>query len=120
MLMQISARSLLALAGLFSLAIAQPALARPFVYTSAFEYGTNVNECLDSAEQVLSEAGFTEYLERDVRTDKIASVSGEMPSDAVSADILCDQSLGITVLSVAGLDADLTYEKYDQLFDTEW
>ena len=107
-------------AGLFSVLSAQAGLARPYIYTSAFEYGASVDVCLEGAEQALIDAGFTEDIEIDDIDAKLALIQGEMPSDAVTADILCDQSLGVTVLSVSGLDRDLTYEKYDELYDTEW
>ena len=96
------------------------ALARPVVYTSAFEYGAAVEVCLEGAEQALLAAGFTENVEIDEVNEKLASIQGEMPSDAVTADILCDQSLAITAVSVAGLDPDLTYEKYNELYESEW
>jgi len=105
---------------LFSAMTAQAALARPDIYTSAFEYGASVDVCLEGAEQALVDAGFTENIETDEIDEKLASIDGEMPSDAVTADILCDQSLGVTVLSVSGLDGDLTYEKYSELYDAEW
>ena len=107
-------------AGLFSVTSAQAALARPDIYTSAFEYGAKVDVCLEDAEQALIDAGFTENIEIDEIDEKLASIEGEMPSDSITADILCDQSLGITVLSVSGLDGDLTYDKYIELFDAEW
>ena len=62
----------------------------------------------------------TEDIEIDQIDDKLASIDARMPSDSVSADILCDQSLGVTVLSVGGLDRDLTYDKYIELYDAEW
>lgn len=107
-------------AGLFSLMSAQAAFARPDLYASAFEYGANVDVCLEGAEQALIDAGFTEDIEIDQIDDKLASIDARMPSDSVSADILCDQSLGVTVLSVGGLDRDLTYDKYIELYDAEW
>tara|TARA_B100002052_G_C15420846_1_gene392733 strand:- start:118 stop:474 length:357 start_codon:yes stop_codon:yes gene_type:complete len=107
-------------AGLFSVISAQAALARPDIYLSAFEYGASVDVCLEGAEQALIDAGFTENIEIDEIDEKLALIDGEMPSDAVTADILCDQSLGVTVLSVSGLDVDLTYDKYTELFDSEW
>jgi len=107
-------------AGIFSVISAQAALARPDIYTSVFEYVVSVDVCLKRAEQALIDAGFTENIEIDDINEKLASIDGEMPSDSVAASIVCDQSLGVSALSVSGLDGDLTYEKYSELYDAEW
>ena len=111
---------LAATAGLF-LSVAIPsAQARPYLYVDVFEHGGSVKQCLDGAEAVLIDLGFTEDLGRDRIGEKQGSVSGQMESDAVSAEIYCDQKLGVTSIGVAGLDNDLSYEKYTALFDAEW
>tara|TARA_Y100000991_G_scaffold56285_1_gene41149 strand:+ start:1837 stop:2193 length:357 start_codon:yes stop_codon:yes gene_type:complete len=111
---------LVAIAGLFSSVAIQSAQARPYLYVDVFEHGGSVQECLDGAEAALIDLGFTEDLGRDRIGEKQGSVSGQMESDSVSAEIYCDQKLGVTSIGVAGLDNDLSYEKYRALFKAEW
>ena len=108
--------------GLFS--AGQAAMARPWLYVSTFAYAGTGEECLDNAADALREEGFTRDFE--VKRFKGKSrnagghVDGKLRNYPVVAKIECDQSLGVTGLAVTGIDNELTYEKYSDLFDKSW
>ena len=98
-----------------------PALARPWVYLTSFSYGGTGEQCLGAARIALANAGFT----RDVYTSRFDSQKGGLveallSNSPVRAKIECDPKLGITSLAVSGLNNELTYEKYMELFKAEW
>ncbi|MEB3158781.1 MAG: hypothetical protein VKK03_04900 [Synechococcus sp.] len=98
-----------------------PAQARPWLYVSAFSYGGSGEACLTKAREALRKHGFTQGLEIDrFNSGEGGHVSGKMPGSAVLAKIECDQGLGVTALAVSGLDNDITYKKYSDLFDSKW
>ena len=101
-----------------------PAFARPYLYVSGFSYSGSAKECLRGAKTALKEAGF----KRDLETEKYDGdaageggyVSGYLKSNPVAATIECDAGEGMTSLGVSGLNDDLTFEKYEALYDAEW
>ncbi|QNI72885.1 putative conserved secreted protein [Synechococcus sp. NOUM97013] len=98
-----------------------PALARPWVYLTSFSYGGTGEQCLGAARSALANAGFTreEYTSR-FDNQKGGLVEALLTNAPVRAKIECDPKLGITSLAVSGLNNDLTYEKYMELFKAEW
>ena len=101
-----------------------PSFARPYQYMNGFSYSGSAKECLLSAEKVLKKAGFSRDLLTELFEDKMTglggTVEGYLKDLPVVASIECNQREGISVLAVSGLDADITYEKYELLFDAEW
>ncbi len=98
-----------------------PAMARPWLYVSAFSYGGTGDSCLKDARKALASAGFT----RDVETIPFDKQEGGhiealLSNAPVRAKIECDPKLGVTSLAVSGLNNDLTYDKYSILFKAEW
>jgi hypothetical protein len=96
--------------------------ARPFLYVSSFTHGGSARECLEGAKAALERSGFTRDLSIDYFDDQSIGghVGGMLPDAPVAAKIECDQSIGVTALAVSGLDNELTYEKYGQLFEAKW
>ena len=101
-----------------------PASARPSLYVSGFTYSGSANECLKGAKKALRQAGFRRDLEIDEYDGDAAEtggyVDGYLKNDAVTASIQCDSVEGITTLGVSGLNDDLTFEKYEELFEADW
>ena len=97
------------------------AIAKPFIYTSFYSYSGSYKSCIKKAEAALKRLGF-ERFEHENTNEKNRSVSiaGYHESEYLTAEIECDQKLGITSLGVAGLDNDITYEYYGKLYDSEW
>ena len=100
--------------------ISPPVFARPYLYISTFSYSGSVSVCLTNAGQALKRSGFTNDFDRDMTGEKSGRVKAKIPSAAVVASIECDQSLGVTALAVSGLDNDLSYDKFKELFDASW
>lgn len=97
-------------------------MARPWIYLSSFSYGGKAEDCLANAKKVMSEKGFTKELDVANFKEKAKGgwVEGLLPDSPVRAVIECNGTEGITSLAVSGLDADETFKKYDQLFDSKW
>ena len=124
-LLKVKALSLTAISALFTAgSIFAPAFARPYLYVSGFTYSGSANECLQGARKALAKAGFTRDLEIEKNDGDAAGkggyVGGYLKNEAVTAEIDCDSSQGMTTLGVSGLNYELTYKKYEELFDAEW
>ena len=102
----------------------QAAMARPWLYVSTFAYGGTGEECLENAADALKEEGFTRDFEvvrfKGQSRSSGGHVDGKLRNYPVVAKIECDQSLGVTGLAVTGIDNELTYKKYSDLFDKDW
>lgn len=107
---------------LLSLAVAPlPAAARPFLYMSSFDYSGSYKQCITNAEKVLRTNGFDRDLEvREFAEDRAAEVYGFKNDEAIIAEIQCIQKAGLTLLGVAGLDNETTWEVYDKLRKATW
>ena len=107
-----------------SVVVTTAASARPWLYISGFTHGGSADECLQAAKEVLVKNGFKDELEIERYTgdskDKGGYVTGQLDDAPVTAKIECNASEGLTTLGVSGLDNDLTYKKYDDLFESEW
>ena len=119
------ARSLAPVSALLTAgSIFAPAFARPHLYISGFTYSGSANECLQGARKALVKAGFTRDLEIEKYDGDAAGnggfVGGYLKNEAVTAEIECDSSQGMTIVGVSGLNDDLTYEKYEELYEAEW
>lgn len=108
------------LAGIAAAVSAGSAQARPHLYSDAFDYSGTVFECMKGARQALSNAGFKDNLYKEMQDAKVGFVKGDLKSDSVTAEITCNQKLGITVMAVSGLDDNLTHKKYLTLYDSTW
>lgn len=98
-----------------------PAEARPFLYMSTFDYGGPYKRCITNAEKVLRSHGFTRDLEvREAAESKLATVYAFKDDEAITAEIQCIQKAGITLLGVAGLDNETTWELYQKLGKATW
>jgi len=98
-----------------------PAHAKPFIYTNVYSYGGDFKTCLKRAKQALVENGFSDFEENISAESKSGVTSGYRSQDSyLTAEIGCDQKLGVTTLGVAGLDNDATYEMYQKLGDATW
>tara|TARA_Y200000002_G_C22648771_1_gene650382 strand:- start:476 stop:841 length:366 start_codon:yes stop_codon:yes gene_type:complete len=101
-----------------------PAFARPFLYVSGFSYSGSGEACLKGAQKALEAADF----KRDIKTDKFDGdaaeqggfVYGYLKKNPIVATIECDAGEGITTLGVSGLNDELTFKKYQELYDSEW
>ena len=95
--------------------------AKPFIYTSFYSYSGSYKSCIKKAEAALKSLGFQGF-ERDNTNERIRSVSiaGYHESEYLTAEIECDQKLGVTSLGVAALDNDIAYEYFLKLYDLEW
>ena len=93
--------------------------AMPWLYVSSFTYSGSGYSCMREAETALRRAGFTRDLERDPFDDPSTGghVDGKLRHSDVAAAIECDADIGTSALAVSGLDNDLTYDKYSDLFD---
>ncbi|MDC0303113.1 hypothetical protein OAL13_00670 [bacterium] len=103
-----------------SLVATNHANARPQLFIDSFTHGGTYKECMASAKKVLSANGFAEFHEDEDSKYRTASVKGYHKSESLTAEIECNQKLGITVFGVSGLDNEITYKMYGKLFDAEW
>ena len=94
--------------------------AKPFIYTSVWSYSANRDKCIKSAEAVLAKHGFKDFESQNLSKDRSKKISGYHKSEYITAEIECDQKIGVTTLGVAGLDNDATYDMYSKLHDAEW
>ena len=103
-----------------SLFATNQANARPHLFIDSFTHGRTYKECTASAKKVLKANGFEEF---DIHEDskyRTSSVKGYHKSESLTAEIECNQKLGITSFGVSGLDNEITYKMYGKLFDAEW
>ena len=107
-----------------SVVVTTTAYARPWLYVSGFTHGGSADECLQAAKEVLAKNGFKDELEIERyegdSKNKGGFVTGELADAPVTAQIECNATEGLTTLGVSGLDNELTYKKYDDLFEAEW
>jgi len=97
------------------------AIARPWLYVSSFTYTGKLDACLDSAKKALTAAGFTQDLEiSKTQSSKSGHVEGLLQGEPVRAQIECNPSEGISALGVSGLENEITYNKYFQLYKSQW
>ena len=103
-----------------SLFIANPAIARPFVYLDTFTHGQTHKECIAGAKKVLLKNGFANLESFEQLENRESEVSGYHKQESITATIECNQKLGTTSLAVSGLDNKTTYEMYKNLFHAKW
>ena len=54
-------------------------------------------------------------------SNRSVSISGDHKTEYIVVEIACDQKLGVTALSIAGLDNEYTYDLYLKLFNSsDW
>lgn len=98
-----------------------PSEARPYLYMSSFDYAGTYKQCLTRAEKALRANGFNRDLEKkDSAEDKFGSVYAFKDDEAITAEIQCIQKAGITLLGVAGLDNESTWDSFQVLRKAEW
>lgn len=98
-----------------------PGEARPFFYMSSFDYSGPYTQCATRAEKALRANGFNRDLEsKEYADQKFAAVYAYKDDEAITAEIQCVQKAGITLLGVAGLDNESTWESYQALRKAEW
>ncbi|MCP9819882.1 hypothetical protein KBZ18_10290 [Synechococcus sp. Cruz-9H2] len=95
---------------------------RPFLYISSFTYGGSAKQCLEGAKTALQRNGFTLNLSIQYYNNQSmgGSVSGSLPDAPVVAEIDCDKSIGVSAVAVSGLDNEVTYQKYTELYKEKW
>lgn len=99
-----------------------PGTTAPYLYVSTFDYGTNLNQCLDGAQGALKNHGFTANFSREQKS-KSGYVGADNPNGNVAAVIKCyidKNGSGATFLAVSGHDNDKVYPLYSSLHDAEW
>ena len=80
----------------------------------------NIQRVHGKRKKVLKANGFEEF---DIHEDskyRTSSVKGYHKSESLTAEIECNQKLGITSFGVSSLDNEITYKMYGKLFDAEW
>ena len=104
------------------LVTASPAVqAKPFLYVTSFSHGGNVKECLAGAKSAMKQEGIDAFYDDFISTkNRVGKVSGYNSNEYLSVEIECDQKMGVTVLGVAGLDNDLTWDTYQALRKANW
>jgi hypothetical protein len=96
-----------------------PANAKPFLYMSSYDYSGSYLTCIDNAEKVLRSHGFSRELKSEKDADsRSAMVYAWHVDESATADIRCYQKEGVTLLGVAGLDNETTYDFYQKLKGT--
>ena len=103
-----------------SLFATNQANARPQLFIDSFTNGDTYKVCIASAKKVLKANGFEEFHEDEDSKYRSASVTGYHKSESLTAEIECNQKLGITLFGVSGLDNEITYKMYQKLYDAEW
>lgn len=107
---------------LLGLAVPQsPAVARPFLYMSSFDYTGPYATCLANAEKALRAEGFSRDLKSNSSAEeKAGMVYAFYNGEAIIAEIQCIQKAGITLLGVAGIDNESTWKLYQNLRKADW
>ena len=75
---------------------------------------------MTQAKTVLQENDFGDFDEDQYLEERISDITGYHKSESLTAEIECNQKLGITVLGVSGLDNELTYKMYEILHKADW
>ena len=95
--------------------------ARPYLYMSAYEYDGSYSACAANAEKVLRGQGFNDGLKSEKDSEsRSAMVYAWHDDESITADIRCYQREGTTVLGVAGIDNEVTWEIYEKLKAADW
>ena len=103
-----------------SIAFADPAVAKPYIYVTSGTYNGTAIECMNNVKPVLSRLQFGNF-ESDQSNDKrITKISGYHNDEYVTVEVECDQKLGITAVGVAGLDNKLTFDLYNKVINAKW
>ena len=97
-----------------------PAHARPFIYTNALTYNGASAQCVKGAEALLAKYKFTDFEREEDKEYRFAGIAGHQEDDVITAQIDCYQKLGITTLTVSGLDNLQTFEFYKKLLEEKW
>ena len=103
-----------------SLLAADQAKARPFIYVNSWAYNGSALQCIENVEPVLSKLKFENFDSQQTDDKRATKITGYHKKEYVTVEIECDQKLGITVIGVAGIDNDLTYEIYSKLRKAQW
>lgn len=94
-------------------AIASPALASPFVYTTGGLLNTDLSTCLSDAEKAAKETGFTQDQEKALDEDKKdGTFFASKPDAPVSLVVRCAPTYGVVTIAVSGINNDVTFEEY--------
>ena len=99
---------------------ASRASARPHLFIDSFSHGRTYKVCIADAKKVLEANGFENFDTNEDSKYRSSSVRGYHKSESLTAEIECNQKLGITLFGVSGLDSEITYKMYQKLFDAEW
>ena len=88
---------------------------------SSYDYDGSYVTCIGNAEKALRSQGFN----RDLKSKKFPESRSAMvyawhDDESITADIRCYQKDGLTLLGVAGLDNDTTYDIYQKLQEATW
>ena len=75
---------------------------------------------MTQAKTVLQENRFGDFDEDQYLEERKSDITGYHKSESLTAEIECNQKLGITVLGVSGLDNELTYKMYKILHKADW
>ena len=95
--------------------------AKPFIYVDSYSYGGTAEKCLKNARSVLKKLEFDDFdIDDSLKKERKLSITGYHKEEYLSAEIECDQKMGVSSLGVSGLDHDLTYEMYGKLHESEW
>ena len=95
--------------------------AKPFIYVDNYEYNGTTEMCLKNAKKALEDHNFDPSdVDKTLLKKGVVSVTGYHREEYLSAEIQCDQKMGVTVLGVSGLNDDITYEFYGKLHEAEW
>jgi len=88
---------------------------------NSYDHGGSYSTCIANAEKVLRGHGFNQGLKFKKDSEgRSGMVYAWHDDESITADIRCYQKEGITLLGVAGLDNDSTYEIYQKLDKAEW
>ncbi|QPN66567.1 hypothetical protein [Synechococcus sp. CBW1006] len=108
-------------ATLASVAMEASAIARPFLYMASFDYSGPYKQCVANAEKLLRSSGISRELEKkEYEESKSAVVFAFKDDDAITVEIQCIQKAGISLLGVAGLDNEGTWELFNELSAASW
>ena len=92
--------------------------AKPFLYASTFADSRTYAECLKGTESILKKHQFEDFeFDNANKAYRSVSISGYYKNEYLTVEVECDQKLGVTSLSVAGLDNEFTYQIYVKLFE---
>jgi len=95
--------------------------AKPFIYVDNYMYSGTTEQCLKNAKGVLKKHNFNlGNTDTSLQKERVVSVTGYHQTEYLTAEIQCDQKMGVSVLGVSGLDNTIAYEMYKKLHEEEW